>query len=56
MPNVVDLIMNDANASDISDKIKEILYTKAAENIEELVPEVSASLFGDADDAIEDED
>jgi hypothetical protein len=49
MANVVDLIINDANASVISDKIKEILYAKAAENIEELLPEVSASLFDDED-------
>lgn len=48
MTNVVDMIINDENASDISDKIKELLYTKAAENIETLKPHVASSLFGDS--------
>jgi hypothetical protein len=46
---VIDMIIGNSNASDITDKIKEILYTKSAENIEALVPEVSSSLFGDED-------
>lgn len=50
MANVVDLIINGNSASEITDKIKEILYTKAAENIEELIPDVSASLFDDQED------
>jgi len=47
MNPIVDLIVNDANASDIADKIKEILYTKSAENIEALKPYVAASVFGE---------
>jgi hypothetical protein len=50
MSNIVDLILNDANISDISDEIKKALHLKAAENIEALIPSVSSSLFGDEDE------
>jgi len=56
MNPIVDLIVNDANASDITDKIKEVLYTKSAENIEALRPHVAASVFGDDDYEYEDEE
>lgn len=49
MNPIVDLIVNDANASDISDKIKEVLYQKSAENIEAIKPYVAASVFGEDD-------
>ena len=42
----MDLIATDASASDISDKIKERLYAKAAEYVDAARPEVAASLFG----------
>ena len=47
MEDVVSMIISDENASEISDKIKEILYTKAAENIEDVKPYIASSLFGD---------
>ena len=43
----MDMMVADANASDISDKIKEILYTKSAEMIDIARPLVGAELFGD---------
>ncbi len=46
MEDLVDLIATDASASDISDKIKERLYAKAAEYVDAARPEVAASLFG----------
>tara|TARA_B100000085_G_C18098334_1_gene332069 strand:+ start:236 stop:457 length:222 start_codon:yes stop_codon:yes gene_type:complete len=46
MEDLVDLIATDASASDISDKIKERLYAKAAEYVDSARPEVAASLFG----------
>lgn len=49
MDPIVDLIVNNANASDISDKIKEVLYQKSAENIEAVKPYVAASVFGEED-------
>ena len=45
MEDVIDLIATDSKASDISDRIKEILFTKAAEKIENLRPAVAASMF-----------
>ena len=34
-------------ASDISDKIKDVLYAKAAQRIDAIRPTVGASMFGD---------
>ena len=45
MEDVIDLIATDASASDISDKIKSILYTKAAERIEVAKPYVADMMF-----------
>ena len=45
MENIVDLIGSDASASDITDKIKDALYTKAAERIEAIRPTIGASMF-----------
>ena len=47
MEDLVDLIATDASASDISDKIKERLYAKAAEYVDASRPVVGADLFGD---------
>tara|TARA_B100002019_G_scaffold258383_1_gene243083 strand:- start:2 stop:271 length:270 start_codon:yes stop_codon:yes gene_type:complete len=46
MEDVVDLIATDASASDISDKMKELLFTKAAERIEIARPYVANAMFG----------
>ena len=45
MPDIIDLIAQDSKASDISQGIKDTLYTKAAEKIETLRKEVSDSMF-----------
>ena len=45
MPDIIDLIAQDSKASDISQDIKDTLYTKAAEKIETLRKEVSDSMF-----------
>ena len=56
MEDLVDLIATeDPSASDVSDKIKEILYTKSAERIEGLRPEVAASMFSEIEPEIEPE-
>ena len=46
MEDVIDLIATDCSASDISDKIKDALYGKAAERVDALRPVVANSLFG----------
>ena len=47
MEEIVNLIGSDAAASDISDKIKDVLYAKAAQRIDAIRPTVGASMFGD---------
>ena len=51
----MDMMVDDASSSAISDKIKEILYTKSAEKIETARPLVGAELFGDEIPEVEDE-
>ena len=59
MEDLVDLIATDASASDISDKIKERLYAKAAEYVDAARPVVGADVFGtelpEVDDELETE-
>ena len=51
----MDMMVDDASSSAISDKIKEILYTKSAEKIDAASPLVGAELFGDEVPEIQDE-
>ena len=41
----MDMIVADESPSDISDKIKEVLYTKAAEKVDNTRPNVALSVF-----------
>ena len=50
MDDLMDMILADESPSEVSDKIKEILFAKSAENINAVRPEVSASLFGDVEE------
>tara|TARA_B100000287_G_C19993473_1_gene527527 strand:- start:258 stop:443 length:186 start_codon:yes stop_codon:yes gene_type:complete len=45
MEDLVDLIATDAASSDISDKIKDILFAKSSERIDTFKPEVATSMF-----------
>ena len=45
MEDLVDLIATDAASSDVSDKIKDILFTKSSERIDTFKPEVATSMF-----------
>ena len=49
----MDMIVNDESPSQISDKLKDMLYAKSAEKIETARPVVANSLFGDQE--VEDE-
>jgi len=55
MEELVNLIGSDASASDISDKIKDILYAKSAQRIDAIRPTVGASVFGDNQSSEEEE-
>jgi hypothetical protein len=46
MEELIDLIATDGTASDISDKIKEMLYTKSVERIDSVRPEIASLMFG----------
>jgi len=59
MEDVIDLIATDSSASEISDKIKDALYSKAAERVDALRPIVANSLFGgetESEDEVEPEE
>ena len=43
----MDMMVDDASSAAVSDKIKEILYTKTAERVDAARPLVGAELFGD---------
>ena len=51
----MDMMVDDASSSAISDKIKEILYTKSAEKVDAARPLVGAELFGDEIPEVEEE-
>jgi hypothetical protein len=50
MDELMDMIAADDSASDIRDKIKEVLFSKSAENIDALRPTVASSLFGEIEE------
>ena len=54
----MDMIVNDESPSQISDKLKDMLYAKSAEKIETARPVVANSLFGEqeVEDEIDDEE
>ena len=56
MEDIIDLIATDAKASDVSDRIKDTLFAKAAERIEASKPIVASSLFGGEEESIETEE
>lgn len=43
--DLLDLLMTDNSAEKVSDKIKEILYTKSAEKINSYRPIIARSMF-----------
>jgi hypothetical protein len=46
MDDLLDMIAADESPSQISDKIKELLFSKSAEKIDEFRPAVAMSMFG----------
>ena len=49
----MDLLVSDESPSQVSDKIKDILYSKSAEKITSVRPEVASSVFDDEEDSEE---
>ena len=52
----MDMIDTDESASQITDKIKDLLYTKSAEKVELARPLVANSIFGDQEVEVDDEE
>jgi hypothetical protein len=50
MDELLDMIISDESPSQVSDKIKELLFTKSSEKIEGLRPSVGAALFGEQEE------
>ena len=50
MEDLIDLIATGGSASDVSDKIKDILYAKSAERIDQLKAPVANSMFSDVEE------
>lgn len=53
MEDIIDLIATDSSPSDISGKIKEILFAKAGEKVDSLRPAVANIVFGENEDSEE---
>ena len=51
----MDMMVSDESPSQISDKIKDILFAKSAEKVEGYRPNVASSLFGDEESEVESE-
>ena len=59
MDDLLDAIVTDESPSQISDKIKDLLFAKSAEKIGAFRPYVASQTFGDpaeAEEEIDDED
>jgi len=50
MDDLMDMIIADESPSEISDKIKDILFSKASAKVDSLRPEVAKTVFGDQDE------
>ena len=41
------LVSGESSPTEVSDKIKEILYTKASEKVDSVKPQIAGGIFGD---------
>jgi hypothetical protein len=55
MDDLLDMIVADESPSQISDKIKELLFTKSAEKIDEFRPIIANSMFNGDNEEIDEE-
>ena len=54
MDELMDMIVSDESPSQISDKIKDILFSKAAERVDDYKPTVSNAFFGSDEEGEDD--
>ena len=55
MDDIIDLIATDSAASEVTDKLKDVLFAKSAERIESQRPNISASMFDEPENEVEEE-
>ena len=55
MEDIIDLIATDSAASEVTTKLKDILFTKSAERIEAQRPNISGSMFDEPEIEVEEE-
>ena len=53
--DLMDMIVKDDSASQVSDKMKDILFAKSAESVDAHRKNVANSLFGNQETGVEDE-
>ena len=53
--DLMDMIVADDGAAQVSDKMKDILFAKSAERVDAYRQEVANSLFGNTETEVEDE-
>jgi hypothetical protein len=56
MDELMDMIISDQSPSEISDKIKDILFAKSSENIDGLKPSIASNIFNDQEYGDENEE
>ena len=57
MEELIDLIATDSSPADVSDRIKELLYAKAAQRVDDARPYVAAAMFGnETENEVDDEE
>ena len=52
---LMDMMVADSSASQVSDRMKDILFAKSAERVDAYRQEVANSLFGNQESEVEDE-
>lgn len=50
MEELIDLIATDESPATISNKIKELIFSKAADRVDDARPHIAASMFGETED------
>ncbi len=55
MDDIIDAIATDASPSEIADSLKDVIYQKAAERVEGLRPNASASIFAEIENEVDTE-
>jgi hypothetical protein len=56
MDDLMDMIIADESPSQISDKIKDLLFSKAAEKVDEFRPTVAVNMFGQEEQETQEEE